>query len=464
MSEMTVKNKRPFGFYVCSIAFTFERMAYYSAKFLIFAFVSATLATGGLGLTKVEAALIQSNLVAFTYLAPIIGGYISDRYIGARYCIPFGLALMGVGYWIGGAATSAVGMNMMVALVAIGTGFFKGNVSAISGSLFKDKEQLDSAFSTQYSFVNIGALIGTLAVGVLVTSTFAQGDVQGFRPAFKLCAIICGIDVLWFLFGMRFLGTAGKKPFKAGKTIEKEVVTETKPLTKSEKKKVFAIILISMFSVVFWVFWYLTYLAAYDYGGTYIDMVVGGFQVPLIWFDSLNSLSCIVLGPILGILWFKLSKRPNGDLSLFKKLGLGLGFLGTAFLMLVFAEMSRGVGADASSQASIMWLVIFGILLSIGEMFFSPLGNSFVTKYAPNKIYAVLMGVWTFATFLAGKSYGYLYAIVSKFSVIQAYTAIPIILFICGIILFIFDKKLVKLLEDDDTAVESEEISSSSIS
>ena len=452
MSEMVVKNKRPFGFYVCCVAFMFERMAYYSAKYLIFVFVAATLVSGGLGLTKVDAALIQSNLVAFTYLAPLIGGYLSDRYIGARYCIPVGLVLMAGGYLMGGSATNVVAMNMMVVLVAIGTGLFKGNVSAISGSLFDDEKQLDSAFSVQYSFVNIGAFIGTTAVGILIATTFAHGGVQGFRPAFQLCSVICVIDALWFLFGMKFLGEVGKKPFKAGKHIEKKVVTEIKPLTRVEKRKVFAIVLVSIFSIVFWIFWYLTYLAVYDYGGQFVNMSVGGFGVPLSWFDSLNSFVCIAMGPVLGVLWFKLSKRPQGDLSLFKKLAVGLGFLGMSFLMLVGAELSRGVGAAATSKASIIWIIAFGVLLSMGEMFFSPLGNSFVTKYAPNKIYSVLMGVWICASFIAGKSYGYLYAFASKFPIMQSYVVIPIILFICAALLFLFDKNLVKLLEDEEPA------------
>ncbi|MCT8978576.1 peptide MFS transporter [Clostridium sp. CX1] len=451
MSETLAKNKRPFGFYVCSISFMLERMAYYSAKYLIFVFVAATVVTGGLGLTKVEAALIQSNLVAFTYLAPIVGGYISDRYIGARYCIPVGLALMAVGYFVGGFATSVTTMNIMVALVAIGTGLFKGNVSAINGSLFEDEKQLDSAFSVQYSFVNLGSFIGTTFVGILVATTFANGAIQGFRPAFQVCGAICLIDALWFLFGTRFLGEVGKKPFKEGKHVEKKVETEVKPLTKVEKRKVFAIVLVSMFSVVFWVFWYLTYLAVYDYGAQFVNMNLGSFAVPLSWFDSLNGLVCIALGPVLAALWFKLSKGPKGDLSLFKKLALGLGFLGMSFLMLVFAELSRGVGAADTSKASIVWIIAFGILLSIGEMLFSPLGNSFVTKYAPNKIYSVLMGVWIFATFVAGKSYGYLYAIASKYPIMQSYVIIPVILFVCAALLFLFDKKLVKLLEDKDS-------------
>ncbi len=454
MSEMVVKDKRPFGFYVCCVAFMFERMAYYAAKYLIFVFVAATLVTGGLGLTKVEAALIQSNFVAFTYLAPIVGGYLSDRYIGARYCVPVGLLLMAGGYIVGGSATSVVAMNIMVALVAIGTGLFKGNISAINGSLFEDKRQLDSAFSVQYSFVNIGAFIGTTAVGILIATAFAHGGVQGFRPAFKLCGIICAIDTVWFLLGMKSLGDVGKKPFKAGKHIEKKVVTETKPLTRVEKRKIFAIVLVSIFSIVFWLFWYLTYLAVYDYGGQFINMTVGGFAVPLSWFDSLNSLACIAMGPILAILWFKLSKRPKGDMSLFKKLALGISFLGMSFLMLVGAELSRGVGAAATSKASIIWIIAFGVLLSMGEMLFSPLGNSFVTKYAPNKMYSVLMGVWIFATFVAGKSYGYLYAFASKFPIMKAYIIIPIILFIFAALLFVFDKNLVKLLEDEDQVKE----------
>lgn len=453
MSEVTLKNKRPFGFYVCSIAYLLERMAYYSAKFLIIMFVAATVATGGLGLTKVQAALIQSNLVAFTYLAPVFGGYLADRFIGARYCIPVGLVLMAGGYYAGSMATGVAGMNIMVALVAIGTGLFKSNNAAISGSLFSDKKQLDSAFSVQYSFVNAGAFIGTTAVGILYVSTFAKGDILGFRACFQLSAVICAIAAAWFAFGSKFMGDAGKKPFKAGKTEEKKTPVDNTPLTSSEKKKTFAIVLVSMFSIIFWVFWYLTYLAAYDFAA-YINMDVSGFTVPLSWFDSLNAFACMALGPILGVIWYKLSKRPKGDLSLFKKLALGLAFLGSAFLMLVLAEISRGVGAPETAKASLMYLFAFGVLLTIGEMCFSPLGNSFITKYAPSKIFGVLMGVWTLASFVAGKTYGYLYAIVVQYSPIQAYTVIPAILIVCAIVLYFADNKLTALLESTDDETE----------
>ncbi|MDR1774180.1 MAG: peptide MFS transporter, partial [Clostridioides sp.] len=383
-------------------------------------------------------------------LAPIFGGYIADRWIGARYLIPLGLFIMAIGYWIGSNATGLGAVSAMVCLVSIGTAFFKGNISAVNGQLFDDPKRLDPAFSIQYTFVNIGSFFGTTILGYALENTFAHDGVLGFSQTFLCAAILCAIGGVWFIIAWRFLGNIGKRPFKEGIVEEKqEKVTE--PLTKIEWKRIWAIILVSLFSVIFWLFWYLTYLAVYDYGGKYVNWNVGGFTVPIGWFDSLNALCCIVLGPVLAAIWGKLAKRPQGDLSMFKKTALGLALLGVAFFMLVFGELTRGVGSPDTVKASLIWIVLFGVALSLGEMCFSPLGNSFVSKFAPKKILAVLMGVWTFATFIAGLTYGHVYAwLNSKFSFMTIYIAIPIILFICGAILFAADKKLSKLVVEDD--------------
>ena len=92
------KQKFPFGFYVCSLSFTFERLAYYSAKWGIAIFVALEVAKGGLGLDKATGALMNSNIVAFTYITPIIGGYIADRWIAPRILVPVGEILMGIGW------------------------------------------------------------------------------------------------------------------------------------------------------------------------------------------------------------------------------------------------------------------------------------------------------------------------------------------------------------------------------
>lgn len=450
--ENTVKSKKkPLAFYLCSSTFAFERSAYYGSKGILLLFIAASVATGGLGLTSDQAALAVSNLVAFTYLAPIFGGMICDRWLGARYAIPAGMVIMGAGYFIGANATDITGINIMIVLVALGTGLFKGNLSALTGTLFEDENQLDSAFSTQYSFINIGSFFGTTFFGFAYMYLFNKGDVLGYTACFKFSAAIMIIGAIIFILGWKLLGEHGKRPFLANQEkTEGDKKYNNAPLTSKEKKRIMAIILVSTFSVIFWLFWYVTYLAVYDYGGTFVDMSIGNFEVPLLWFDSENAFLCIALGPVLGALWYKLSQRPQGDLSLFKKTGIGLTFLGVAFLMLVGAEFTRGIGTPETAKASIGWIIAFGFFLSVGEMCFSPLGNSFVSKYAPKKFLAVLMGVWTFATFIAGKTHGAIYNFTKQFDMITVYTAIPVILFVCAISLFVLDKNLSKLVADDN--------------
>lgn len=452
---MLLSDKRPWAFYVCAITFSFERMAYYSAKFLVFVFIAATIVTGGLGLDGAIGAQMQSYLVAFTYLAPIFGGYLADRYLSPKLCVSIGLILMGVGYSVGYFANGIGLLWVMIILVSIGTGFFKSNLTAIIGRLFPDQKRLDSAFSTYYSFVNIGSLIGTTVIGILYLNTFARGDVLGFRPCFLLCGIVMFVAAAWFIIGSKSLGEVGKKPFKANQKFGvAEVADENKakePLTSVQKKRMAAIVLISFYSIIFWLFWYLAYLPIYDHWETNANWLVGSFLVPVVWFDSLNALACIALGPVLGILWFRLSRRPQGDMSLFKKVAIGLFLMGAAYLIFALAEATRGTG-----QASLLYIIVFCLLLSLGEMFFSPLGNSFVSKYAPPRYLSVMMGVWIFAVFIASLSYGHLYSFILPLieggSYAMVNVVIAIIAAVAAVVLLVLNKPLTRLIEEEPKA------------
>ena len=88
--------------------------------------------------------------------------------------------------------------------------------------------------------------------------------------------------------------------------------------------------------------------------------------------------------------------------------------------------------------------------MSVGEMVFSPLGNSFISKFSPAKVLGLMMGVWPFAIFIAGKSYGYLYEFLSKYSFAPAYGVVAAIVILCGVILWSMDKKLNTLVEDEE--------------
>ena len=442
------KNKYPIGFYVCTSAYAFERMAFYSAKWLIGVFIATEVIKGGLGLTPADGAKMTANLVAFTYLTPILGGFVADRWINPRLCVILGALIMAAGYVFGYQASvmnSPQFLWLMILFVSIGTGLYKGNIAGISGRLFKDKNQLDSAFSIQYSIANMGSFLGTLTVSFIAYKV-------GFGNTFLVCALFLIVSTIWFYFGGKAtFGDVGKKPFEANENkayTKKDVKDYRTPITSNDKKKIISIILFSIFSIVFWIVWYLTYMPVLYHWGPDFDYankanwIIGNFRVPSAWFDSLNSLCCIILGPVLAALWSKKAKSSKGDMSIFQKTAMGMMLLGGAFILMCTAEILRGDG-----QANLMWIIAVGILISLGEMVFAPLGKSFISKFSPPRLLGLMMGVWPLARFIAGKTYGYLYELLSNYSFAYAYGIVAIIVIICGLLIWRLDKNI-SLLEN----------------
>lgn len=172
--------------------------------------------------------------------------------------------------------------------------------------------------------------------------------------------------------------------------------------------------------------------------------MIGSFEVPSSYFDSLNALTCIVLGPILAGVWTKLAKRPQGDLSMFKKTALGMTLLGISFLIMAAADIIRGNG-----QASLIWIVVVGVLMSLGEMVFSPLGNSFINKFSPAKLLGLLLGLWPLAVFFATKIYPTLFNFLSaQENFALAYGIVGAFVVACGVVLWVMSKGLDNLTNE----------------
>ena len=443
-----VKKGRPFGFYVCALGFTFERLAFYTMKYLLAIWIATEVASGGLGLSDIEASAMSGSFVAWTYITPLFGGYIADHWISPRICVPLGMILMGLGYLCTWRADSLTLVWAMIILVAVGTGLFKGNLSGINGLLFHDADELDAAFSIQYSFVNIGSFIGTTFIAILAT-TGLFGFKTSFNTVFLICGIFMFIDAVWFILNGRSLGDAGKKPFKTDQrefeTVSKKKDGDTK-LTSGDIKRIVAIVLVTLFSSVFWMVWYMAYMPAYfrfgwGNGSDYMNLAnwyIGSFQIPTSWFDSVNALVCIILGPVLAMLWAKLAKRPKGDMSMFKKTALGIILVGISYIVMVVADKIAAV----NGQCSVFWLALVCLLMSVGEMVFSPLGNSFISKLAPAKVLGLLLGFWPIAVFLAQKTYPALYAWLKGMDFTMGYGGLAIVIIILGIILWACSGKL----------------------
>lgn len=449
---MNKTTKYPIAFWICGCTEIFERLSFYLGRSLILIFVSASVATGGLGLADTTAAKMQADITAYSYLAGLLGAIIVDRFVGARYTTPVGALIIAAGYFSGSIAQDAKLVYVMIFCVAFGLGLFK--TGPMIGRIVKP-EQLNSAYSIRYSLVNIGAFIGPFVAGILYTRVFAHGDILGFRPCFRLAAIVMLAGCAWFTIGILLKGgDAGKKPFKAEKTAEElereaKEKAETKELrqqkmTVLEKKRIAAIILISSFQIVFWLFWYLAYLPIYYHWTENMDWKVSGFVIPTTWVDSLNALFCVISGPLTALLWQKLAARPQGDLSIFKKLGIGLSFIGIAYIYFAVLDITRG-----GAKISALLLIIFMALLTLGEMFFSPLGSAFIGQYSPSRYLSIMNSVWGLGLFAAAKLYGNLYSFAfgGKFGFPTACIAIAVVAFVCTIILFAMDGKLTSLVK-----------------
>lgn len=449
MEATKTKNKKPFGFYVCALGFTFERIAFYTAKYLLAIWIVTEVASGGLGLPDEKGVAMSAAFVAWTYITPIFGGYIADHWISPRICVPVGMILMGLGYLCTWKADSLGLVWAMIVLVSIGTGLFKGNLSGINGLLFHDSDELDEAFSIQYSFVNVGSFIGTTFIAMLAT-TGLFGIKTSFNTVFLICAIFMFIDAAWFILNGKALGDAGKEPFKADQrefeTVAKKDDAAGDKLTSGDAKRIGAIVLVTLFSAIFWMVWYMAYMPAYyrfgwGDGSSYMNLAnwyIGSFQVPTSWFDSMNALVCIALGPVLAAVWARMAKRPQGDISMFKKTALGIILVGVSYIVMVVADKI----AIANGQCSFLWLALVSLLMSLGEMIFSPLGNSFISKLAPAKVLGLLLGFWPIAVFIAQYIYPSLYAWLKTINFTVGYGGLAAVIIVLGIILWLCSGKL----------------------
>ena len=449
MEATKTKKKKPFGFYVCALGFTFERIAFYTAKYLLAIWIVTEVASGGLGLPDEKGVAMSAAFVAWTYITPIFGGYIADHWISPRICVPVGMILMGLGYLCTWKADSMGLVWAMIILVSIGTGLFKGNLSGINGLLFHNSDELDEAFSIQYSFVNVGSFIGTTFIAMLAT-TGLFGIKTSFNTVFLICAIFMFIDAAWFILNGKALGDAGKEPFKADQrefeTVAKKDDTASDKLTSGDAKRIGAIVLVTLFSAIFWMVWYMAYMPAYyrfgwGDGSAYMNLAnwyVGSFQIPTSWFDSMNALVCIALGPVLAAVWARMAKRPQGDISMFKKTALGIILVGVSYIVMVVADKI----AMANGQCSFLWLALVSMLMSLGEMIFSPLGNSFISKLAPAKVLGLLLGFWPIAVFIAQYIYPSLYAWLKTLNFTVGYGGLAAVIIALGVILWLCSGKL----------------------
>lgn len=452
-SEVVAK-KYPKAMYFCGSVFSFTNFSYYGMKLVLLLFIAESTAKGGLGLSNGEATSLLASFMAFSYLSPIVGGWISDRFLGPKLCVIIGMIISGCGYFLAFMSHSKQEIQLMIVLCVIGSGLYKSTSQTLVGSLFEnDDPRKDGAFSMTYMFTNVGVLLGPFLCGLIANQWFAVKDggeilEYGYRAVFLTTAIVIWFGAAFFAIGQKFflknmaVSATAKENLKEKKELAKV------PLTTTEKRRM-CVILILAFYDFFWIAYNQASMSIALYMQNFIDLRIGNFQIPTAWIDSYNGLLCVILGPIAAAIWVKLSKTRHGDLNISQKMSLGFAFLAVAFVFMIAAVMKTGEIPGEGAKASVLFIIAFITFQSIGEMCFAPVGYGMVNKLAPAKYASLLMGVWFASMFVANKLSGYVEVVIGKLGMLQVFIIIPGCLLVIGLLLFALNRKLEKLAQHE---------------
>jgi POT family proton-dependent oligopeptide transporter len=257
----------------------------------------------------------------------------------------------------------------------IGNGFFKPNISTLVGKLYKDREELrDSAFTIFYMGINIGGSLGPLFCGYI-------GEVYGWHYGFSLAAVGMAFGLFVFYKSLSKLGNLGITPEKS---INFSKQNQPK-LTTIEIKKIFLLIFLAIMSIFFWVPYEQMGTSVNLFTDRVVDRNIYSVNIPASVFQSVNGFLILIFAPIFALIWQKLAinkMEPNVP----TKFAIGFIFLGISYLILLISP--------SNDKVPVIYLLLYYILLTIGELCVSPVGLSTATKLAPEKFASSLMGVW----------------------------------------------------------------------
>jgi proton-dependent oligopeptide transporter, POT family len=395
--------RQPRGIYLLFGVEMWERFSFYGMKaFLVLFAADAT--RGGLGWSEASASRLMGWYGFMAYALPVFGGYLADRFLGTHRALVLGAFVVAAGHFV--LAVPAVPTFFIgLALVAIGTGLFKVNASTMVGQLYQPGDRRrDAGFTIFYMGVNVGAFFGQIVCGYFATSP-RWGWHWGFGSAGV--GMLLGLS-FYLALRRRYLAGVGEIPNRAVAAKETPV---NAALTREERDRLTALLVVFAFTIVFWMSFEQTASSMNFFANKRIDRTISGFEVPAPWFQSINPAVLMLTAPLFAALWTALARRGR-EPSTPAKMSAALVLVAVGFVFLVLGARRGADGALVSPW----WLILAYVFHTFGELCLSPIGLSFVTKLAPVKMVALLMGMWFFATAIAEFLAGQLAALTDKIS------------------------------------------------
>jgi POT family proton-dependent oligopeptide transporter len=405
-----------------------ERFAFYGMRWALTLYIVAQFYSGS-GTGEAPANRIYGAYLALVYASGLLGGYAADRLIGYQRSILLGAVIMGAGLFVMMIPSMDV-FELGLALVIVGNGLFKPNISTMVGQLYAQNDvRRDAGFTIFYMGINAGSFFSPLLTGWLasvITDTPLQ---QNYKVVFATTGVGMILSFLWFWFGRRQLKGIGRPPADMPAVRNLGIVLVGAailvPITyfllaelgadvlawvlgamfvalsvmlliegirdgAVARDKVIAMLIIFVFNIMFWMFYEQAGSSFNFLAEKIVDRMFSGWEFPVAWFQSVNPIGVITLAPLVAFAWVALAKRGR-EPSIPRKFGLGLIGNGLAFLLLMYALTHL---VDADSKIPFWTLFMVYVIQALGELCLSPIGLSMVTKLAPVRFVGFAMGGW----------------------------------------------------------------------
>ncbi|WP_299119893.1 peptide MFS transporter [uncultured Winogradskyella sp.] len=493
---------QPIGLYILFLTEMWERFSYYGMRALLVLYMTtATIGDdrgAGLGWTSKEALALYGWYTMLVYVMSIPGGMIADKLIGQKKAVLVGAIILCLGHGVL-VLTDIWAFYTGLGLVILGVGLLKPNISTMVGGLYKDGDiRRDKGFSIFYIGINLGSLLATMIVGLVVAK-------WGWHAGFGLAGIVMVLGLINYIYGQKYLTHVGNfieakddpneisygklysklfsSPIQLGFTTVLAILSGIgwyyldwgygllflfltaiaallmmiyKELDSQAYKDRFLVLLLSFIMVI--IFW-----GAFEQAGglmnlyteTNTDRMLFGWEIPTVMFQSLNAGFIILFATAVAGYWAKRKLKGKEASSLFK-MALGIIIMGFGFLFMVFAAMEF----EKSGTSSMIWLVLAYLFHTIGELCISPVALSFITKLAPVKYASLMMGVYFAATGLGNKVAGIVGESASDYGELTIFSGIVIFTVIIGALFIMILKPLKRLthgVEDQERDLKHEE-------
>jgi POT family proton-dependent oligopeptide transporter len=446
----------PKGLFILFLTEMWERFSYYGMRSLLVLymvnhlFIQPDVGARVLGFNAIKGAYealfhtpfaaqplsswVYGLYTGFVYFTPFFGGLLADRILGQRKTVVVGGTLMAIGHFM--MASEALFFPALFCLI-LGNGCFKPNISTQVGLLYPPGDRRrDSAFSIFYVGINIGAFLAPLICG-----TLGQSKQFGWHWGFGAAGVGMVLGLIFYLMNQKYLAQDVLTQRRA------EVAPVKHKMTREEWLRVGVIVIACAIVAAFW--------AVYEQQGNTLQLWADqntrwqflGMTIPSTWYQAFNPFMIFLFTPLLTGLWARQAKSRQEPTSVMK-MALGLVLLGLGFIIMIVA--AKGLAAS-DARRSILWLVGSTAIFTLGELYLSPIGLSFVTKVAPVRIVSMMMGVWFLANFIGNYMTGYLGTFYEKISHVQFFGLMTAIAVVAGLILFAIGRPLDKIVSKHDS-------------